>query len=245
LLDDVKNIANMSPFQGSVRDIRLPRIFTAVPRSLIWAVAISIALHSAMLLGSFRPLASSGFALPVSTTQVRLVLEGALVGGATQQVSATPAVTAPVAAAPALVPAAVAAPTESVVGESPVPGTEKLSQPAVKSGLTPAPAYQSAAGLDPPPRLMQDIDPEYPAAARLQEGFVVLRLLISSSGDVDEVAVVRATPPGVFDAAALAAWTKAKFSPGYFLGIPVKSQMLIQVDFTPINRGASVSGQNR
>jgi protein TonB len=228
-------------------DLTASRAFTAVPRSLIWAVAISVGLHSAMLLGFFRPHASSGISLPVSTLQVHLVLETALVATSTEQpsaVSAVSAVTAPVAAAHARV-TAVAAHSEAVAEGNPVPGAEKSPQPAVKPGLTPAPAYQSAAGLDPPPRPIQSIDPEYPAAAHLQEGTVVLRMLISSSGDVDEVAVVRATPPGVFEESALAAFGRAKFSPGYFLGIPVKSQLLVEVGYTPINRGGAVSGQNR
>lgn len=79
----------------------------------------------------------------------------------------------------------------------------------------------------------------------MQEGSVVLRLLISTSGEVDEVAVLRSTPPGLFEASALQAFAKAKFSPGYFLGIAVKSQIYIEVGYTPINRGGAVSGQGR
>ncbi len=229
-------------------DLVLPRVTSHFPRSLIWAAAVSVALHGAMLLGFFRPHLVSGVSAPASTLQARLMVQRAVVVTAAEQVSAAPVATA--ATAPnAPIAAAAANPTAArneAAGEvKPVPLPQKIPDPAAKQGLTPAPAYQSAAGLDPPPRPLQDIDPEYPATAQLQEGFVVLRLLISSSGDVDEVAVVRATPPGVFEASALAAFGKAKFSPGYFLGIPVKSQLLIQVDFTPINRGGAVSGQNR
>lgn len=108
-----------------------------------------------------------------------------------------------------------------------------------------AAGYRAAAQLDPAPRPLGDIDPEYPAAAGLQSGTVVLRLLIGATGTVNDVTVVRATPPGVFDASAIAAFGKALFAPGRYLGVPVKSQITIAVDYTPTNRGGAISGQNR
>lgn len=104
--------------------------------------------------------------------------------------------------------------------------------------------YRAAADLDPPPRPLEEIQPEYPAAAGLQQGTVVLRLLINSSGEVDDVTVVDASPKGLFEASAIAAFGAAKFSPGRFLGVPVASQMTIAVDYTPTNRGGAVSGQS-
>ncbi len=83
----------------------------------------------------------------------------------------------------------------------------------------------------------------YPEEAKKQEGSVVLRLLISEAGAVDNVAVVRAYPAGLFEASALEAFGKAKFSPGKMLGVAVKSQITIEVLFTPINRG-KVSGRS-
>ena len=91
---------------------------------------------------------------------------------------------------------------------------------------------------------MHDIEPAYPAEANLREGSVVLRLLVSEAGEVDDVAVVRAFPRGLFEASALAAFGQAKFSPGLMLGVAVKSQITIEVQFTPINRGATVSGRS-
>ena len=72
---------------------------------------------------------------------------------------------------------------------------------------------------------------------------VVLRVLISERGVVDNVAVVRAEPRGVFDQAAIDAFSKARFSPGLAAGMPVKSQITVEVQFMPINRGARVSGR--
>ena len=132
--------------------------------------------------------------------------------------------------------------TLGVVRRDPEAATTPRSAAAA---LNPAPSYRASGELDPPPAPLQSIDPVYPESAGLQEGTVVLRLLIGSLGEVDEVAVVRATPPGLFEQSALQAFAQAKFSPGYFLGIPVKSQIFIEVGYTPINRGGAVSGQGR
>jgi outer membrane biosynthesis protein TonB len=55
--------------------------------------------------------------------------------------------------------------------------------------------------------------------------------------------VVRADPKGLFEDAALEAFRSAKFSPGMVLGTPVKSQITVEVEFLPINRGARISGR--
>lgn len=118
-------------------------------------------------------------------------------------------------------------------------------QPAPpEPGLPPAPAYLAGGRLDPGPRPLEDIDPAYPEEAQQQEGSVVLRLLINEAGTVDNVAIVRAYPVGLFDRSALEAFGKATFSPGKMLGVAVKSQITIEVMFTPINRGAKVSGRS-
>lgn len=138
--------------------------------------------------------------------------------------------------------------TALVAGAAP---TQAQSEPesVLRSSATPAETppentldYVSAQGLNPPPRPLTLIDPAYPAAAGMQEGSVVLRIFISAAGAVERVVVVRSTPPGLFDDSAVRAFSAAKFSPGYFLGIAVRSQLLIEVGYTPTNRGAAVSG---
>jgi TonB family protein len=105
----------------------------------------------------------------------------------------------------------------------------------------PASDYAVASRLDPGPQLLEDVEPVYPAEAGLTEGSVVLRLLIGRAGTVDEVIVVRSLPKGVFDRSAVAAFSAARFSPGRMLGVPVKSQLTIEVHFTPVDRGGNVS----
>lgn len=120
---------------------------------------------------------------------------------------------------------------------------DAATPPALQVGLPPAPAYLPSGKLDPGPRPLHDIEPAYPDDGNLRQGSVVLRLLINESGEVDNAAVVRAIPQGVFERSALAAFSAARFAPGRFLGVAVKSQLTIEVEFMPINRGARVSGR--
>lgn len=122
------------------------------------------------------------------------------------------------------------------------PSRPPVSAPPPAAAPAVTQVYRQGAELDPPPRPLEDIDPEYPPAAGLKEGTVVLRLLIDATGHVDEVTVLSASPEGLFEASALAAFGKAKFSPGRYLGLPVPSQITVEVDYTPINRGGDVSG---
>ena len=204
---------------------------------------LSVAVHTMLVLGFVRPHASGGVQLAASALQARLVTQ-----------ASSPASTAPSEAGPPSVgsgqtganpPTATPERTHGSAVPAAAASASTPSESTLQSGLPPAPGYREAKGLNPPPRPLQAIEPVYPESAGLQEGSVVLRLLISSSGDVDEVAVVRASPAGLFEESALQAFARAKFAPGYFLGIPVKSQIFIEVGYTPINRGGAVSGQNR
>ncbi len=130
-----------------------------------------------------------------------------------------------------------------VVAKSPPTAVARLLAPLPEPGLPPAPDYFAGGQLDPGPRPLEDVDPTYPEEAKQQEGSVVLRLLINEAGRVDNAAVVRAYPAGLFERSALEAFGKAKFSPGRMLGVAVKSQITIEVMFTPTNRGR-VSGRS-
>lgn len=139
-----------------------------------------------------------------------------------------------------------AAPFQAIAEEGNELSKPSLSNvPAKKTanGLAPAPGYVNSAQLDPPPLLLGEIVLNYPETAGDQEGRVVLRLLINESGSVDELDVVRAKPAGFFEGAAVAAFRGARFSAGRSLGVPVKSQVYVEVEFLPFNRGAAVSGK--
>jgi protein TonB len=119
---------------------------------------------------------------------------------------------------------------------APAAGTPPVQAPK-------GPAYHLAGELDPAPAPLQAIEPEYPPEAGFQPGRVVLRLFIDESGQVDRVDVLQANPTGLFENAARTAFAAARFSPGRIAGIAVKSQMTVEVEFTPINRGNEVSGR--
>jgi periplasmic protein TonB len=124
--------------------------------------------------------------------------------------------------------------------QSTLPNTAPPPKPAL---LPPAPEYRPRSALETSPKLINEITPVYPDNDELQEGSVVLRLLIDEKGKVDDVAVVRSTPAILFDRSAVNAFQQAQFLPGKYLGIAVKSQLLIEVKFTPYNRGGLVNGR--
>ena len=127
--------------------------------------------------------------------------------------------------------------------EDPTKAVAPAAMPSnAATALPAAPDYALGVRLDPGPRPLDDIEPDYPDPY-LREGTVVLRLLISETGHVDDVAVVRSEPRGVFEQAALDAFGKARFAPGLAAGTPVKSQITVEVRFVPVNRGGRVSGR--
>lgn len=201
-----------------------------------------LALHAAFLHGWQGSIGGTAREVPVASAMVvRLLVP-------------SPPLPAPPAAALREAPAV---PAEAVAlgREAPKTGPARASPAATPSpdaSVSPANAapsryappeseYLAAARLDPGPKLLDDVEPVYPAGAGLTEGSVVLRLLIGRTGTVDEISVVRAQPKGLFDRAAVAAFAAARFSPGMLLGVPVKSQVTIEVQFTPVDRGANVS----
>lgn len=131
--------------------------------------------------------------------------------------------------------------SRSAAEDSPAALSSRAGQ--AESGLPPATGYAFGAQLDPRPTPLDEIEPLFPAEAGLQEGVVVLRILISEAGVVDDVAVIRSSPKGLFERSAIVAFQAARFSPGFLLGLPVKSQINVEVNFTPFNRGAAVSGR--
>ncbi len=99
-----------------------------------------------------------------------------------------------------------------------------------------APDYLTNQQFESGPQPMGEISPAYPNSAAGRSGIVVLRLLISETGRVDDAAVIKATPADVFDSAAMAAFMTAQFTPALAHGAAVKSQITIEVEFAPNDR---------
>lgn len=119
--------------------------------------------------------------------------------------------------------------------------TNKASESS-EPGLPTAPGYLYGLGLHRQPRLLNEVTVDYPTGAGAREGKVMLRILVSATGTIDNMTVVRASPAGFFEEVTLNAFSRAEFAPGEFLGVPVKSQFFVEVEFVPINRGG-VSGK--
>lgn len=114
-----------------------------------------------------------------------------------------------------------------------------LPDAAAQERAAPRPAARAAAPkryyrtreLDVVPGIKTRTDPEFPDMARVS-GRVLIRLFIDERGTVEHVAILRADPPGVFEASARRAFLAARFTPGMKAGVPVKAQLTLQVDYT-------------
>jgi protein TonB len=103
---------------------------------------------------------------------------------------------------------------------------------AASAAIAAAPHYWPAQDLDTRPQIANHVMPEYPADLPSGgRGQVVLDLYISLDGAVDRVRVVRAKPPGRFDASAVKAFSAARFTPGKRKGKPVQSVVRIEVTY--------------
>jgi len=170
------------------------------------AVAVSVVLHSAALYA----LSSPGAAAPAqgfhSTMSAKLAL--------------TRAARSPLPAVPEKR-------TRPDAEVSRGPGT------SASRGMLPAPRYYPASRLDRPPVPLTEIAPEYPDDAGMRRGLVALRVRINEQGGVDDVAVLRAEPEGLFERSALAAFAAARFSPGALDGAWVGSEIEVEVEYLP------------
>ncbi|MGQ0545947.1 MAG: energy transducer TonB [Betaproteobacteria bacterium] len=113
-------------------------------------------------------------------------------------------------------------------------GEAAAQEPPPKPAARPAPAanrYWRTRELDVVPGIRTRVHPEFPDLARVS-GKVLIRLFIDERGTVEHVAILRAEPAGVFEASARRAFLAARFTPGMKSGVPVKSQLTLQVDYT-------------
>lgn len=114
---------------------------------------------------------------------------------------------------------------------------------ASKNELPLEASYRKVSDVDTAPFPLGEIDPEYPNAGGITEGYVELLILISERGKVDRVDVLGSFPPGLFDQSAFTAFSNATFSPGILGGLPVKTQMTIRVRFSPDTQEHELSGR--
>lgn len=166
----------------------------------------------------------------------------------TDKPSPTPPLPAP-SPEPALDDGVQSAPTEPTeTTPTPAPPIEAAARPATADPGAPGattekapigipldfdPTWYLARQVDQHPRAVGKIEPRYPEDARRRgiEGNVKLMLKIDELGRVRSAEVVESHPPGLFDEAALSAFSSARFQPATRDGRPVRYQAYFRVDF--------------
>ncbi|GAB1253975.1 energy transducer TonB [Desulfovibrio falkowii] len=85
--------------------------------------------------------------------------------------------------------------------------------------------------LDQRPSITRRVAPEYPTKARRMnvQGTVTVQLVVDTAGKPRNYVVVKATPGGYFEEAALDAAHSMRFVPGKLKGLPVNT--LVQLPF--------------
>lgn len=103
-------------------------------------------------------------------------------------------------------------------------------EPPVRGGegtiwLPPSGGPTIGGGIDHGPEVVFRPQPNYPGSAlrRGIEGRVIVQFSVLASGQVTDVSVIAADPPGIFDAAAIAAVNRWRYRPAVTDGSPVDS----------------------
>ncbi len=125
--------------------------------------------------------------------------------------------------------------TESVKKPEPSAAKPVASSPSsgIEVPLIRDPTYYPTKQLDELPQPLAMIRPDCPAAAvgsRIN-GRVQLLLLIDEYGMVNDASIIEAAPDRVFEEATLSAFRVARFSPAQRQGHPVKSRVILRVNF--------------
>ncbi len=188
------------------------RLFTPVTAPVIKAAAAPVANI---------PLPSSPAALPPdSIPAAQRVPLPVPTAPAPPAVVPPPAAASPHDAPPATVEAPPVSPSASAAPVPPAALTSSVD-------LT----YYNARDLDVQPHALRVIRPDYPDEAdrRRLSGTLRLQLKLEADGRVSDIAVVSATPPGVFEDSALKAFRDARFAPAQKNGRPVRALVVIEV----------------
>lgn len=127
-------------------------------------------------------------------------------------------------------PAAAAGPSQAPPAPAPQP---QPAAPAVAGAVPPVdPPYIPRSQLTVPPRLAASVDVLFPPDVQ-----GVVNLTVQATLFIDEDGIVRRVrveTPGVhpsFERAILEAFSSARFSPGELEGLPVRSQLRVEVEF--------------
>lgn len=114
--------------------------------------------------------------------------------------------------------------------------TPKRSAPAASQRSAQAPAQRgplSAGEVDNPPEVANANRPSYPYMARRRgvEGVVRVRFLVDRNGRVQNLEILQADPPGVFEDAVREAIPQWRFRPGRHQGKAVETRVELPIRF--------------
>jgi TonB family protein len=190
------------------------------------AMTASLTLHALVLAATAKGLAPSGFAharVEAGTEPLlaRLVPSAPLQASVSPTEQSTAALTS---LAQNDAPQVRAKPSR----ENPAKGSHYLPP---KDGAPSDSGYYSARNVDTTATPAGTIEPQNPDLTGTINGYVVLRLQINARGTVDRVIVVRAVPDYAFGPQAFAAFQQARFNPARKAGLPVPSEMLIEMHY--------------
>lgn len=198
---------------------------------VVWAVAASLLAHALLIPVTAGRGGDGGWPTP-ATAQPRPVLSATLNGATadTLAISGTPLETATAAEA--------------------APAANRGEQPGNSiggvAGLSPATHYYPARELDIRPQIRSQVEPAYPRTAfeQGQAGSVRLRILIDAQGRVDGVAPQGREASDPFTAAAITAFRAARYTPGIKNGVPVPSEVVIEVQFETFTAAETFRGNS-
>ena len=214
-------------------ELREPEL-SPIARRLLAALLFSAGLHAAIIgFLRFKPVPDAA-AVASSVLQVRLTHPAAatapkIAAKPTPLATIVKPATDPVSESVAAPPGVLAKPEPQAIVALP----DKSNLAALATPLVVDNTYYTARQLDVLPQPVHPIVPAYPesAVAGNIEGWVILKLKIDAMGKVESVTVSAANPPGVFDQAAVAAFSKGQFTPAQKAGRVVKSLAEIKVRF--------------
>jgi protein TonB len=197
---------------------------------LLKACAVSFVLHLLVLVGI--PVNPTG-GVPQALTTITVRLEPVVADSTpAAENAAVVADSAPVAVADKLQRSA--EPQPAARTEPPGPQKPAASPSSgVELPFIRDPTYYTAKQLDVYPQPLTQIQLDYPASAANAkvDGRLSVLLLIDEFGDVNDVSIVEAQPPGYFEEAALAVFRSARFAPAQRQGHAVKSRVTLQVKY--------------
>jgi len=166
----------------------------------------------------------------LGASDAELILAPAVEAPASGRTGTTPAsAVSPAPTARAVVSSAAPPPTPAPVSPPASPPRSAMPTPRPPEGSAP-----SAEELDRQPQIRSTTKPVYPPAALQARigGVVLLRVLVSATGEPTRVEVSRSVQADL-DSAAVSAVRRWRFDPGQKAGMPVEAWMTVAVPFDP------------